>query len=193
MFIQKISQAALSAWLLMLAALMLIPVQATAEAEPRLSPTATIVTSEIDITPQTAPINQPINEPDHQGSNSKQMAPVMLSSEEQLMKVSFALVLVLALIYGIAWFFKRNHGLKNLVGLPIKTLAMAPMGVKEKIVLIEIGDKQILLGMTPNSIQTLATFDEPILQAPVDKQSIFARKMKDIMAQALNEKSSSDK
>ncbi len=118
-------------------------------------------------------------------AKSAEIAPsVMPSSEEQLLQVSIALVVVLAVIYSVAWIIKRNRGIQGLTGLPIKTLAVLPMGVKEKIILIEVGGKQILLGMTTHNINTLASFDEPIVEASGADKISFSDPLKDMMIQA---------
>lgn len=106
----------------------------------------------------------------------------VLNSDGQLAKVTLALVFVLALIYGLAWLVRRNQGIRHLVGQPFKTLAMSPLGPKEKIALIEIGDKQILLGITAHSINTLATFDEPVMEVKDKAETDFAKKLKEIMS-----------
>lgn len=109
--------------------------------------------------------------------------PAVPSSQDQLIQVSLALVVVLALIYAVAWFVKRKQGLNGYSQIPMKTLGVLPMGIKEKIILIEVGDKQILLGMTPHTINTLATFDEPILTYKEKDSESFAHKLKNILAQ----------
>lgn len=110
-------------------------------------------------------------------------SPVMPNSQDQLIQVSLALACVLGLIYAIAWFIKRKQVVHGFTNIPMKTLGVLPMGVKEKIVLVEVGGKQILLGMTASNINTLATFDEPIV---VEKEQIarsFSQKLKEILAQ----------
>ncbi|MEY8262612.1 MAG: flagellar biosynthetic protein FliO [Bermanella sp.] len=115
---------------------------------------------------------------------TKQEAVLPLAgSQEQLIQVTLSLLLVLAVIYAVAWIIKRNRGVQGLSGLPMKTLAVLPMGVKEKIVLIEVGGKQILLGMTAHNINALASFDEPILVAKDKTTTGFAERLKQIMSQ----------
>ncbi|MFT5594053.1 MAG: flagellar protein FliO/FliZ [Oceanicoccus sp.] len=109
-------------------------------------------------------------------------SPVMPNSQDQLIQVTLALVAVVALIYAIAWVIRRKQGVQGLSNIPMKTLGVLPMGMKEKIILIEIGGKQILLGMTPSNINTLATFDEPIVDEKMKLPS-FSQKLKDIIAQ----------
>jgi len=110
-------------------------------------------------------------------------APPLPSSQDQLIQVTLSLIAVLAVIYAVAWLIKRNRGVQGLSGLPMKTLAVLPMGVKEKIVLIEVGGKQILLGMTAHNINALATFDEPVLVIKEKHTKGFADRLKEIMSQ----------
>ena len=115
-------------------------------------------------------------------SQVEEQAGPVLSSEGQLAKITLALVFVLGLIYFLAWLVRRNQGIRNLVGQPFKTLAMSPVGPKEKIALIEIGGKQILLGITASNINTLATFDEPVMEVKDKAETDFAKKLKEIMS-----------
>ncbi len=112
-------------------------------------------------------------------------SPVIPSSSEQLVQVSLALIAVLFVIYAIAWLLKRNNALNGLVNLPMKTVAALPMGAKEKIVLIEVGGKQILLGLTAHNINTLATFDEPIINTEAKLHKPFASRLKEMMEKGI--------
>lgn len=111
-------------------------------------------------------------------------SPAIPSTSDQLIQVTIALSVVLLVIYGLAWILKRNKGLTGLDKMPMKTLAILPMGVKEKLVLIEIGDKQILLGMTAANINTLATFDEPVYQKAESTSISFSNRLKEILSQS---------
>ncbi len=120
-------------------------------------------------------------------------APPLASSQDQLIQVTLSLIAVLAVIYAVAWLIKRNRGVQGLTGLPMKTLAVLPMGVKEKIVLIEVGGKQILLGMTAHNINALATFDEPVLVIKEKNSKGFADRFKEIMSQVKQDNQASAK
>lgn len=115
---------------------------------------------------------------------SQQVEPPKLpDSADQLIQVTLALALVVGLIYGVAWLIKRNKGFAPSAGIPMKTLSVLPMGVKEKIILVEVGGKQILLGMTPSNINTLATFDEPIVDPSLGNDKPFSSRLKDLLNQ----------
>lgn len=114
-------------------------------------------------------------------------APAIPSSQDQLIQVSLALAVVLGLIYAIAWLVKRKQMVQGFTNIPMKTIGVLPLGVKEKIILVEVGGKQILLGMTASSINTLAEFDEPIIDASEKQVHSFSQKLKAIMAQTNKE------
>ena len=46
-----------------------------------------------------------------------------------------------------------------------------------------MGGKQILLGMTPQQINTLATFDEPIVDSSLNNDKPFSSRLKEILIQ----------
>lgn len=83
--------------------------------------------------------------------------PLELAS---LANVATALILVLGAIVGSMWLIKRLSGVRNLAGGRISVTSGLNIGPKEKIVLINCADKQILVGVTANSIQTLHVFTE---------------------------------
>lgn len=116
-------------------------------------------------------------------SSQQVTPPVLPDTTDQLIHVTLALALVVGLIYGAAWLIKRSKGFAPSTGIPMKTLSVLPMGVKEKIILVEVGGKQILLGMTPSNINTLATFDEPIVDPTLTSENTFSARLKDMLGQ----------
>lgn len=115
--------------------------------------------------------------------SQKIVPPSIPSSADQLIEVTLALALVVGLIYGVAWLVKRNKSLAPSAGIPMRTLSVLPMGIKEKIILVEVGGKQLLLGMTPHQINTLATFDEPIIDPTLSNEKPFSTRLKEMLNQ----------
>lgn len=118
-------------------------------------------------------------------------APQIPNTQDQLLQVTLGLAAVVACIYLVAWLIKRNRTLTGFSNDAIKTLAVLPLGLKEKVILIEIGGKQILLGVTPDSINTLASYDEPIMSAEEPTPVAFSKKLKEIFEQQKISKSHS--
>ena len=79
-----------------------------------------------------------------------------------LSQVIFALVVVLAAVFAVAWLVRRARGLGNRVGNAIDVLADVPLGQKERAVLLQVGQTQILLGVAPGRVNALHVLAEPI-------------------------------
>ncbi|HEX5487180.1 MAG TPA: flagellar biosynthetic protein FliO [Limnobacter sp.] len=73
-----------------------------------------------------------------------------------LLQTTLALLLVLALLLGLAWSLKKmGFTPKGQRQQFYKFIAVQHLGPKEKIALVEIGDTWLVLGITPHSINTL--------------------------------------
>jgi flagellar protein FliO/FliZ len=77
----------------------------------------------------------------------------------------FGLAVVLALLMGAVWLLKRFSSPLRGNG-PLRILGITPVGTREKIVLVEAGEKILLLGVTPNSINALHVFSRDELPLP---------------------------
>ncbi|PIF11889.1 flagellar biosynthetic protein FliO [Janthinobacterium sp. 13] len=83
------------------------------------------------------------------------MAPT--SSAGSLLQTIFALVFVLALLIGLAWFMKR-YGPKVMGGnSKMRVVSSLNLGGRERIVLVEVADQWIVVGASPGRINALAT------------------------------------
>lgn len=83
------------------------------------------------------------------------MAPS--SSAGSLLQTIFALVFVLALLIGLAWFMKR-YGPKVMGGNnKMRVVSSLNLGGRERIVLVEVADQWIVVGASPGRINALAT------------------------------------
>jgi flagellar protein FliO/FliZ len=77
-------------------------------------------------------------------------------------EVAFALILVLAAIFVIAWLLRRMRIVGSRVGGAIDVLANVQLGQKERAVLLKVGSTQILLGVAPGQVSTLHVLTEPL-------------------------------
>lgn len=74
------------------------------------------------------------------------------------------LALVVILIFALAWAVRRFGNVNVNARGALRVVGALSMGARERVVLIEAGDKQILLGVAPGRVQTLHVLDEPIRQ-----------------------------
>jgi flagellar protein FliO/FliZ len=77
-------------------------------------------------------------------------------------EVAFALIIVLAAIFVVAWVVRRMRLAGNRVGGGLDILADVPLGQKERAVLLKVGNQQILLGVAPGRVSTLHVLPEPL-------------------------------
>ncbi len=78
-----------------------------------------------------------------------------------VVQITVSLLLVLLVIILVAWLLKRmNLGQSGASGL-MRVLGSAAIGQRERIVLVEVKDSCVLIGVGPGQIRTLHTFDTP--------------------------------
>ncbi|MGB0893680.1 MAG: flagellar biosynthetic protein FliO [Parashewanella sp.] len=91
-------------------------------------------------------------------NSTSDTAPSALGS---LASMLGGLVVVLLLIFVLAYFVRRFNLSPSANGA-IKTLAVTPLGQKEKLVLIDVDGQQYLVGVTPNQISLIDKINDPI-------------------------------
>lgn len=112
-------------------------------------------------------------------------APVTAST---LLQTIFGLIMVLAVILFLGWLLKRSQYFHAAHHGQLKVLGAISLGAREKAVLIQVGEQQILLGVTPQQINTLHTLSEPLPvreTTPKNSES-FAERLKQIVQQRGN-------
>ncbi len=80
------------------------------------------------------------------------------SSTSSVFTMIFGLLLVLGIMASIAWLLKRS-GLAHISGngIPLKVIGGVSVGTRERVIVIEVADQWIVVGVTPGRINTLAT------------------------------------
>lgn len=107
-----------------------------------------------------------------------------IGSGRHLVNVSLALIGIIGLIFAISWFVKRFAQGTFSANAHIKVLSAMPLGTRERIVLIEAGGQQLLLGITSTSINTLHVFETPVVvENRPENTSDFSRTLMAILQQ----------
>lgn len=112
-------------------------------------------------------------------------APVTAST---LLQTIFGLIAVLAVILFLGWMLKRSQFFHAAHHGQLKVLGAISLGAREKAVLIQVGEQQLLLGVTPQQINTLYTLPEPlsVREIPPKTGDSFADRLKQMMQQRGN-------
>jgi len=74
-----------------------------------------------------------------------------------VLQIIFSLLLVLAAIVLVAWLLKRMNVAQQGAGHQLKVLGGVSIGQRERIVLVEIEDTWLVVGVGPGQIRTLHT------------------------------------
>ena len=72
------------------------------------------------------------------------------------------LLLVIGLIFLLAWLMRRVQQITPRGGQVIRILASQALGPRDRLVLVQVGQEQILLGLTPGRITPLHVMAEPV-------------------------------
>lgn len=102
---------------------------------------------------------------------------------ESVFGVVFSLLLVVAVIFMLAWVMRRMGGVTPRSNAMMKIVGALSMGARERVVLIQVGEEQVLLGVAPGRIQTLHVLDKPLqMSDSVDMSSAsFSDRLKSVI------------
>ena len=87
------------------------------------------------------------------------------SSAASLAQVVFGLLVVLGLLVGTLWFLKRMGGGRFAPGSVVKVIGGVSVGNRERVMVVEVADQWIVIGVAPGRVNTLASM--PRQEAPV--------------------------
>ncbi|ATN11467.1 MULTISPECIES: flagellar biosynthetic protein FliO [Pseudomonas] len=90
-------------------------------------------------------------------------APAVGSVGGQLTQLVLGLLLVIGLIFVLAWLMRRVQRIGPGNGQVIELVGSRALGPRDRLVLVQVGEEQILLGITPGRITPLH-----VLKTPVD-------------------------
>lgn len=110
--------------------------------------------------------------------SANQADPVSASHLGQLV---VGLIIVLICIVALAWLARRFNRFQATTDGSLRLLGGMSMGARERIVLVQVGARQLLLGVAPGRINTLHVLDDPLdVASNVSNESMgkgFAEKL----------------
>ncbi len=85
-----------------------------------------------------------------------------------LLELVFALGLVVVCILLFAWLLKRLQGVSGRSGSAMRVVGALSLGTRERVVLVQVGDRQVLVGVAPGRVSRVCEFDSPVVDASDD-------------------------
>jgi flagellar protein FliO/FliZ len=92
-------------------------------------------------------------------------------------QVLAALILIVVLIIGLAWGYRRYGFSHSAEGAAMKVVGAISLGGKEKAVLLQVGDDQVLLGVSPGYVRKIHDIKEPVMAAESNNPNSFVNKL----------------
>tara|TARA_R110001606_G_scaffold361754_7_gene515312 strand:- start:226111 stop:226563 length:453 start_codon:yes stop_codon:yes gene_type:complete len=106
-------------------------------------------------------------------------------STSALLETLLGLFAVLACIAFLAWLLRRTGRFQTTANGEMKIITSLALGPRERAVLLQVGEQQILIGVTSQNVQTLHVLESPVSTATIKDNSNtnFAEKFQQIMQQ----------
>jgi flagellar protein FliO/FliZ len=80
----------------------------------------------------------------------------------QLLQLMLGLLAVIAAVLLLARWLPRLQGMRAGGGGSLRVVDALPLGQKERLLLVQVGEQQLLLGVTAGTISTLHRLDRPV-------------------------------
>lgn len=104
-----------------------------------------------------------------------------------IMQLIMGLIVVVLCIVALAWLSKRINRLQSAGIDSFKVIGGINMGARERVVLLQVGEEQLLIGVSPGRINKLHTLATPV-QTDASGSDLeatgFSKKLKVIMRDA---------
>lgn len=93
---------------------------------------------------------------------------ILSGGSDAMLQTAIWLLVIVGMILALAWAVRRftNIGPRSVGAM--RVLSALPVGNRERIALVQVGDKQLLIGVAPGHVSTLHVFDENVVSAQPD-------------------------
>ncbi len=81
---------------------------------------------------------------------------------DYLVQLVLSLLLVVGIILLLSFVLKKINLQARTGSDALRILSVVPLGAKDRLLLVAVGDEQLLLGSSPGSVQMLHTLNKPI-------------------------------
>nr|WP_218627818.1 flagellar biosynthetic protein FliO [Pseudomonas sp. dw_612] len=109
----------------------------------------------------------------------------------QLTQLVFGLLLVLGLIFFLAWLLRRVQQAGPAgKGQVIDIIGSRALGPRDRLMLVQVGNEQILLGLSPGTITALHVLKEPVHVPSATEKSTpeFAQRLMELLGKDQKDK-----
>lgn len=105
-------------------------------------------------------------------------APLSVGSVTQL---TLSLLCIVALIFALSWFLKRLKLVGPRSRGELAIIDQLTVGPRERIVLVRVGEGQVLVGIGPGGMIGLAPLPTPIVLKGAPPAPVFADRLRELL------------
>ncbi|CAN8141694.1 flagellar protein FliO/FliZ [uncultured Thiomicrorhabdus sp.] len=106
-------------------------------------------------------------------------------------QIMLSLIFILLIIFAAAWLLRRYGRMPGVADGNLKVLGALSVGPRERILMLQVGKEQIVVGVTSSKISKLHNLAEPVEVAePKPVSGVFAQRLQEAMQGKLNNQSS---
>lgn len=102
------------------------------------------------------------------------IAPSSLFTGDYLLQVIGSFVVVILLLVAVLVMLKRFNGVSGSISGDMRVVSSVSVGQRERAVLLQVGEQQILVGVGPGNVRTLHVFEEPAIEVAAQNTPSFA-------------------
>lgn len=86
-----------------------------------------------------------------------------------ILSLGASMIIIVGIIVLLGWLYSRSRFMSGGASDVINVVATRALGPKERLMVVEVADQQLLIGMTAAGVQTLHVLDKPV--AATQKES----------------------
>ena len=95
-------------------------------------------------------------------AETEELGTAVAQPSEHFGQIILSLVLVLLIIFLSAWLLRRYSRFPGVADGNLKVIGALSVGQREKILLLQVGEEQVLVGVTSTQITTLHQLEEMV-------------------------------
>jgi flagellar protein FliO/FliZ len=80
-----------------------------------------------------------------------------------MLQFTAGLLVVLMSVVGLAWLLRRVGRLQSSADGTLRVIGGLALGTRERVVLVQVGETQVLLGVAPGRVQAVHVLQEPVV------------------------------
>ena len=102
------------------------------------------------------------------------VSPSSLFTGDYLLQVIGSFVVVILLLIGVLVLLRRFNGASSQMSGNMRVISSVGVGQRERVVLLQVGVEQILVGVGPGNVRKIHAFDQPVVEASVSTTPNFS-------------------